>query len=105
MNYRDGFYEYYLITFFYIIPAIFLGIICQKIMKHLQTKFNLDPLTSIIIHLLLLTFVLYIVEIHISLQYGTNWQSITPGLFFVSIFFGLQLSLYDNLDKIYNLKL
>lgn len=105
MNYNDGFLEYYLVTACYIIPAIILGTICQKTIYHFQTTYNIHPLLSMIIHLIMLTFVLYVVEMHISVRYGQSWQTITPGLFFVAIFFVLQLSLYDNLDKLVGIKI
>ena len=100
MHYRDGFLDYYMVTILYVIPAIILGTMCEKCIEYVQQTYNLTPVVAFILHVLLLITILYIVEIHISTTFGENWQAITPGIFFVSIFFDLQVSLYKNMDKI-----
>jgi hypothetical protein len=95
--YRNGIVPYYETVAIYSIPAILLGIICEKTIAYLQKKYELNPVVAIILQLVFVTLILYIIEMHISLPFGSNWQSITPGLFFVSIFFGLQVSLYNNI--------
>lgn len=97
MDYRSGILPYYTVSAFYIVPSIILGIICQNITAYVQTICNLTPLTALIFQLVLAIFMLYVIEVWISPSFGANWQSITPGLFFVSIFFGLQTSMYNNI--------
>ncbi len=97
MEYKTGISQYYKVTAYFVLPAIILGVVCEKMTAFFQRKYNLSPLVAIILQLILATFLLYMVEIHISPEYGSQWQSITPGLFFVSIFFGLQASLYTNI--------
>ena len=99
-EYRKGIFPYYKTVAFYSVPAIILGIACEKIVFYLQKKYNLKPWFAILLQLILATTILYIIEMHISLNFGSNWQIITPGLFFVSIFFGLQASLYNNISSI-----
>lgn len=96
-EYRSGIIPYFKVTAYHIIPAIILGAICQKISAFIQQYFKLKPLVAIVLQLILMTLILYIIEVRISMLYGSQWQTITPGLFFVSIFFGLQSSLYNNI--------
>jgi hypothetical protein len=96
-EYREGIVPYFKNVGFHVVPAIILGVICEKITHYVQTKYNLRPWITIILQLLLITLILYTIEIHISQSYASQWQDITPGFIFVSIFFGLQLSLYNNI--------
>jgi len=100
MEYKNNIAQYYKVTAYFALPAIILGIICEKISSYLQRTFNLSPLVAIVLQLILATLILYIVEIHISSEYGSYWQNITPGLFFVSIYFGSQSSLYTNINNL-----
>lgn len=42
-------------------------------------------------------FLAYI-QIYINNYFGWSWQNITPGLFFVSFFFGTQYKIFANLN-------
>lgn len=97
---RSGIFPYYKVSLYHIVPAIILGALCQHISQKVQDKYDLKPLYGIIFQISLMIAILYTIEVHVSLLYSSQWQSITPGLFFVSIFFGLQSSLYDNIIKI-----
>ena len=97
MRCGNGILQYYQITSYFVLPAIVLGVVCEKITSYFQNKFNLSPLVAIIFQLILVTLLLYIIEMCISYEYGSQLQSITAGIFFVSILFGLQVSLYTNI--------
>jgi len=100
VDYKTGALHYFGVTTLYVLPAIVLGVLCEKITRYLQTTYNLNSFVSIIIQLFLAILFLFVVEYYISPKFGENWQAITPGLFFVSIFFGLQASLYANVFAI-----
>lgn len=100
IDYKTGPLQYFGVTALYVFPAIILGVVCEKIIRYIQTTYQLNASIMIIIQLFLATLFLYIVEHYVSPKYGSNWQEITPGLFFVSIFFGLQSSLYTNVFNI-----
>ena len=97
MDYRSNVLQYYKVTGYHVVPAIFFGVICEKISNYLQLKYTIPPLVAVCLQLVLAIFFLYMIEIYICPSCGIEWQAITPGLFFVSIFFGLQTSLYSNI--------
>lgn len=94
--------EYYKISVIHFFErAIFLSIIAYSLGMYIEKniikiskkwKYNLFYLGCI--QLLINIFILYIIEIHISTKISDEWQDTTPGLFFVSIFFGIQLNMY-----------
>jgi hypothetical protein len=100
-EYREGIIPYFKVSLYHILPAIILGAMCQRFCAYIQERYNLNSLAAIIFQLIVMVFILYIIEIRVSMLYGSQWQSITPGLFFVSLFFGLQTSLYNNIANIY----
>lgn len=100
IDYKTGVLQYFGVTALYVFPAIVVGVLCEKITRHIQINYELSALIMIIIQLFLATLFLYIIEYYLSPKYGSNWQEITPGLFFVSIFFGLQSSLYANVFSV-----
>lgn len=103
VNFEQGPHHYFKVTALYVLPGIVIGVLCEKITRYLQTKYKLNPLVAIIIQLFIISVVLYLIEFYVSPEYGSNWQSITPGLFFVSVFFGLQSSLYSNIFIVANM--
>ena len=97
MEYKNNILQYYKVTAYHVIPAIILGVICEKLNNYLQIKYKIQPLVAVCLQLIIAIFFLYIIEIYICPSCGVEWQAITPGLFFVSLFFGLQTSLYSNI--------
>lgn len=55
---------------------------------------------QIIYQLFVCSIVLAVVQIQINPMFGWSWQNITPGLFFVSFFFGAQFVMFENMQKI-----
>lgn len=100
MDYKSSIPHYFGITLCYSIPAIILGVICEKFTHYFQNKYMIDPLIAIFMQLFAAITFLCIIELYVCPSYGTSWQGITPGLFFVSIFFGLQSSFYNNIHNI-----
>lgn len=76
--------------------ALLLGAFVTYIIFNIQQTFNLSIMSTIIINLLITISILYIIETVISPSFSEEWHTTTPGLFFVAIFFGLQILAYDN---------
>lgn len=71
--------------------GIILGLAVNKIGNVFYSKIGISNKTEkIIMQLLLCSIVLSFIHINISRRFGWSWQNITPGLFFVSYFFGTQ---------------
>ncbi len=56
---------------------------------------------KIIIQLLLCSIVLAFVHVKINNKFGWTWQNVTPGLFFVSFFFGCQYLIFSTIQNTY----
>ncbi len=100
LAYRQNIFTYFAKSLKYIVPACILGISVERATKYVQTRYNLSPLISLVFQLILAILVLFVIEKYVSAQFATNWQSTSPGLFFVSIYFSLQPSLYDNISRL-----
>lgn len=81
----------------HIIPGFALGIAIDKVCTKFQEAYNLKPWLMIIIQLVVMIIVVYISEMVISWTRTQEWQDITPGFFFVSLFFGVQFNLFQNI--------
>jgi len=100
MDYKTNVFQYYKITGYHTVSAIIIGVLCEKTCNYIQLRFKMSPLFMLCLQLVLSIFLLYLIEIYICPSCGVEWQAITPGLFFVSIFFGLQTSLYSNISSV-----
>lgn len=80
-----------------IIMGMTIDITCKKINKKL--KINRE-IVNVLIQLILCSVVLSIFRIKLLPYFGWSWQNITPGLFFVSFFFGSQFFLFSNVQNI-----
>lgn len=98
-RYRRSLPKYAAKMAIHIIPGIVLGLSINGVMIKLKESLKFKPLTSIAIHVTILILILYIIETRISTRFAFEWQNITPGLFFVSILFGLQSSLFSDLSN------
>lgn len=85
-----------------IITAIAVGIVIDRISAYIQSRYKVNPIIMIIIQILFIISVLYIIEKFISQKFADEWQNNTPGIFFVSFFFGLQFNLFSNLLSLSN---
>ena len=79
--------------------GITLGIIINNLTVLLSSLLQIKNLLfQNIIQLLFCSFVL--AGIHTSFNYfGWTWQNVTPGLFFVSFFFGIQFKIFSNIQN------
>lgn len=99
-KYRKSFPSYAGKMAIHIVPGIILGLAINAAMVKLKERLKLSPLMAVAIHITVLILILYIIETKISTRFAFEWQNITPGLFFVSILFGLQTSLFSDLSNL-----
>ena len=101
----DNVYTMFVKNFIWGAFGIILGIIINNsvifISKVLQIQ---NLLAQNIIQLSLCSYTLALIH---SLYhfFGWSWQNITPGLFFISFFFGIQIKIFANIQTTYLLTL
>ena len=101
----DNLYSMIIKNFVWGICGITLGIIINNSVIVISKKFKIKHLLAQnIIQLALCSYVLALINCLFN-YFGWTWQNITPGLFFVSFFFGVQVKIFSNLQTsyIYNL--
>lgn len=89
---------YYMKCGIHIIAGLVLGICIEQLCKKIQSTYHISPTIMAIFQLTLIVTVLYIIEVHISEIFSLEWQNITPGFIFVSLFFNLQGTLVNNIN-------
>jgi len=92
----NSFLEFGLKCFGFAIPGIILGTLVERVIERLKKEKNFSPVNLLFIQIFLSSVVLYIVQHFVSNRYAEEWQSTTPALLFVSLFFGVQSSLAKN---------
>ncbi len=86
------------------ILGILLGILNNNLVVYMSNKFNIKYLFLQNVTQLILCSVL-LATLHVNFNYfGWSWQNITPGLFFVSFFFGVQFKMITNIQNTYILE-
>ena len=90
----------------YSVFAVVLGILCNGAANFID-KSNLPVVStnvyaSAVTKLALVGFIMLFVQNSISPQFGSDWQSSTPGVAFCAIFFALQPNLMGTLQYIAN---
>ena len=86
------------------ILGIILGVLNNNIIVFLSNIFNIQILfIQNVLQILLCSFVLTVIQYSFN-YFGWSWQNVTPGLFFISFFFGIQYNIFTNIQKEYILK-
>ncbi len=81
--------------------GIILGIIINNSVAFLSTLLKINVLImQNIIQLILCSFILALIN-NLYYYFGWTWQNVTPGLFFVSFFFGVQFKIFTNIQNTY----
>ena len=81
-----------------------IGIFNNNVIVFFSNKFNVTTLlVQNLIQLVLCSSVLSIIHTYFNF-FGWSWQNTTPGLFFVSFFFGVQFKMITNIQKSYILE-
>lgn len=96
-DYKSSLGTYVIYCLLFTIPAIILGLAINRITMEIKKWLNPPIVLLVLIQLLIAILVLYIIETYISSKFSSGWQSNTPGLFFVAIYFGLQTLLYADI--------
>ena len=92
--YRNSLIIYFKKCFLYALIGIILSLVINYLILNIQNYFNLSLFVTVLTHLLISILVLYTAEILIMPSFGEEWQTTTPGLFFASLYFGIQIVLY-----------
>ena len=85
-----------------VISSLVLGFIIDKLIRRLQIKLGLKPLTVVIIQITVIILVIYVSQKFISKFYNNGWETSIPSFFFVVFFFGTQTCLRNNLLAVGN---
>jgi hypothetical protein len=100
----DNFYSMLTKNFVWGALGILFGFIINNIIVFISTLFKIKILLlQNIIHLVLCSFILAGINTLFN-YFGWSWQNITPGLFFVSFFFGVQFNIFTNIQNEYIIK-
>ena len=97
----DNLYIMIIKNFIWGMCGIILGIIINNTVIFLSKVLQINNLlVQNIIQLSLCSYVLALIH---SLYhfFGWSWQNITPGLFFISFFFGIQIKIFSNIQNTY----
>ena len=95
----DNFIHMSIKNFIWSIAGLCLGVIINNIVVFLRNKLKIKYLfIQNILQLILCS--LFLAAIHNQYNYfGWTWQNITPGLFFISFFFGVQFKIFINIQN------
>lgn len=93
---NDTFYNMTIKNFTCSIIGILLGLNINKLSKIIFKKFN--NTLQILFHIILCSILLSFIHININ-YFGWLWQNETPGLYFISFFFGVQFNLFNNINN------
>ena len=78
--------------------GLVFGLLINIFAKKILQLFNLSLLTKAVIQILFSTILLGFIAIYFMPNFSTTWQTQIPGLFFISIFFGSQYTMYKELQ-------
>lgn len=76
------------------------GIIINIIIKKSKNYIS-NEICLLLLNLFLLISVVFIIEKYINKNFAKNWQSITPGLFFISFYFITQFEMQKLINSIF----
>ena len=82
------------------IVGVLVGWLGNKINTYLDKTLPVTYL-GLVLQLLVLSTLLGILHKAV-LAFGWSWQNTTPGLFFVSVFFGVQFTTFEAVKSIWN---
>jgi uncharacterized protein YacL len=82
------------------ILGIIFGLVINNIVVFLIKKYNINnKYGKVLIHIILCAIILSFIQIYINNYFGWSWQNVTPGLYFVSFFFGVQYNVFNTLSQ------
>ena len=97
----DNFVNMTIKNFVWAIIGLILGLIINNIVVYLSIHLNIEYLfVQNVIQIGLCSILLALIHTYYN-YFGWTFQNITPGLFFISLFFGVQYKLLTNIQNTY----
>ena len=97
----ETFYVMCIQNFIWGLLGILLGICVNNTIIFMTIFFNIENIfIQNTLQLILCSFSLALVQ-YLFNYFGWSWQNITPGLFFISFFFGVQYEIFTNIQDKY----
>lgn len=90
---------FYLNVFRQAFPAMFLAFVLDHTMRFLQDSFKVHALFMVVFQFFVMVGIMYVIEVFAP-RYAHEWQNTTPGLFFVTFYFGCQIHFFVNLNAV-----
>ena len=84
--------------------GIFLGVMINNIIIYISNTYtknntnNTNIILEISIQIILCSVILALIHTNFH-EIGWTWQNTTPGFIFVSFFFGVQVNIFNNIQK------
>lgn len=83
-----------------IVLGILINVALESGILEIVGKYQIE--VRLMLQLMICSIVLAFIHVKINNKFGWSWQNITPGLFFVSYFFGTQFATFSNIQEINN---
>jgi len=83
-----------------IVLGVLVNLILQSGVAQIGGKYENEA--KLMLQLMICSFVLAFIQVKMNNKFGWTWQNITPGLFFVSYFFGSQFATFANIQTFNN---
>lgn len=103
-NYKHNFFAYFGRTVFLLLPGAVIGYYIDQTIKQIDYRFyskkkkyeRLQAFISVILQTLAIVIVMYVLQTMISHGYTQEFITTIPGAAFMSMFFGVQRTLFQN---------
>ncbi len=88
-------------NFIYGLIGIIFGLVINSISQKINKKLKIENKNlKIIMQLFICSISLGYVHTILIPQFGWSWQNLTEGLFFISFFFGVQYSVFSDIQEL-----
>lgn len=100
-NHNKHFLSFFIKSISYTLPAMIMGIVVDKFVFSLQEKNKLgkNKWCYVMFQLILNVMVLFTCLKFISYNYAYEFQNTLPGMFFSTLFFGVQFKWVQNMES------
>jgi hypothetical protein len=100
-KHNGHFLSFFVKSVAYTLPAILLGILVDRLVDKLKKKkrFGDKPCTYVVLQFAINLAILFVVLKGLSYKYASEFQNTLPGMFFSTLFFGVQTKWFANIDE------
>jgi hypothetical protein len=100
-SHNNSFLAFFVKSLSYTLPAMIMGVLVDKFVSNLQKKEKLgtNKWCYVMFQLVLNVLVLFACLRIISYKYASEFQNTLPGMFFSTLFFGVQFKWIQNLES------